>query len=77
MSQGHTRVQFRQDQKHLLVVHEVCIATFEGPNLNHCKQVSETYLPESVYALLNIVVYLPELDMVYALLKNTFLSART
>lgn len=39
-----TRVQFHQDQTHLLAVHETQIALYEAPKLECIKQVCATYI---------------------------------
>ena len=44
LSPRHNSVKFHQDQRHMLVVHESCLATLEGPNLELRKQVSANYL---------------------------------
>lgn len=36
---GQTRVQFHQDQTHVLVVHETQLALYEAPKLDCIKQV--------------------------------------
>lgn len=41
---AQTRVQFHQDQTHLLVVHETQIAIYEASKLECVKQVCKTYL---------------------------------
>lgn len=42
-----TRVQFHQDQTHLLAVHETQIAIHEAPKLNCLKQVRHLILLHS------------------------------
>lgn len=41
---AQTRVQFHQDQTHLLVVHETQIAIYEASKLECVKQVCNTYI---------------------------------
>ncbi|KAK1356985.1 hypothetical protein POM88_050241 [Heracleum sosnowskyi] len=43
VSPGRTCIKFHRNQKHMLVVHESCMATLEGPELKPCTQVSEIY----------------------------------
>ena len=57
-----TRVQFHQDQTHLLVVHETQIAIFEAPRLECLKQVCFLCSYFSVYSVasfdaMSIILY--------------------
>jgi len=58
---AQTRVQFHQDQTHLLVVHETQIAIYEASKLECVKQVCKTYLVYLVLCFLvgynNVVSY--------------------
>lgn len=52
-----TRVQFHQDQTHLLAVHETQIAIYEAPKLECLKQVCYLYIHKSEFMHLFALVW--------------------
>lgn len=48
-SNARTRVQFHQDQSHVLVVHETLIAVYEASKLNCIKQVKYCHILEQLF----------------------------
>ncbi|XP_074360273.1 topless-related protein 4-like [Apium graveolens] len=55
---GRTCVKFQQDQKLILVVHENCLATLEGPDLKLCSQwVSNELISDATYSCDGLTIY--------------------
>ncbi|KAK1364031.1 hypothetical protein POM88_039592 [Heracleum sosnowskyi] len=58
VSPGRTCIKFHRNQKHMLVVHESCMATLEGPELKPCTQwISREQICDATYSCDGHTVY--------------------